>query len=305
MKKLEIAPYTSSSVGFPVKQGTWDFLQLAFQEAIAASIIAPLSGFVSPYDPTVVYILYGCVATGSTTTSITAGAIFFNGEIYLVPAQSFSSPANGNTTVANLLTTQYLTNADPVQFTDGNNHNVHNIRTVQWAWAASGTGTISTTTASDLANMVNFATASGITPITSELTTLTGSTIPGINTSISTLNGEITTLNTEVALGSWAAIPPSTGWTNTTGRYQKDGKGRVYLGGLLTVSGSIGSIVFVLPSGYRPTQILNLMVSSLVSLTPIVAYISIDTSGNVGLQGHGSYGIGDTIYFDNVMFLNS
>lgn len=141
MRKIDTSA-CSPVYGFPVKQGTWDFLQAAYTEPIAAILQAQIGASYSASTP---YILYGCVASvvGPNTT-FTAGAIFFNGEVFLSPAQSIGTPSGSNVIVANILKAQYGTNADPVQFMGlgAPSLNVHNIRTCQFAAGLTGTGTI-------------------------------------------------------------------------------------------------------------------------------------------------------------------
>jgi len=138
MKKLDTSAVTSGN-GFPIKVGTLDFLQAAYTEPIA-EIMKNIIGVT--YSPSTPYILSGCVATtGGGTTNITGGSIFFNGEILLSPAQSVSVVTG--VLLANIGVTQYTTNADPVQFTGGGAPiNVHNIRQVAYAYAATGSGSI-------------------------------------------------------------------------------------------------------------------------------------------------------------------
>ena len=98
------------------------------------------------YSSSQVYILWGCVRTGaadgagSGAAAVSAGAVFFNGEVYTVAAF----------TTANI-NSQYLASAisitngspDPVEFSDTTTGNVHNIR--QWliTQGASGANLVS------------------------------------------------------------------------------------------------------------------------------------------------------------------
>jgi hypothetical protein len=133
------------------KQGTWTHLQKAYKEAIDA-IVHPLIG--STYDSTKYYLLYGCVATGTDpgARTISAGAIFYNGEIYLVPAASFTTTGAdvpvGNITVTNN-TTDY--SVDPQVTPGGNTVYVHKIRTNVFTAGASNSGDVDF---SDLVNVV-------------------------------------------------------------------------------------------------------------------------------------------------------
>lgn len=140
MKKLDTSFGAS---GFPIKSGTLDFLQFAYQEGFDA-VIKNIIG--STYSTTTMYALFGCVVTGmhgtGTTgvTSITSGAVFYNGEFFLVDAQSFNWGAGFGTGFdTSIVVTQYTTNADTVTYNDASTHNVHNIRKIKFQGLASPT----------------------------------------------------------------------------------------------------------------------------------------------------------------------
>jgi hypothetical protein len=134
MRKIDVS-HIGSSVGMPVKSGTLVHLQLAYQEALNALAQSQIG---SNYDSSKVYILYGCVNSGSGSTfTISAGAVFYNGEVYLVDAVSFTA---SGTAVGTIGTTYFGTNADPVTFTDSSTANVHQIRKMVIADATSGSG---------------------------------------------------------------------------------------------------------------------------------------------------------------------
>jgi len=136
MKKLDLSSVSSINQ-FPVKEGTIDFLQFAYQEAITAMGNNFIGGNAVANTG---YVLWGCVNTGSGLNySISSGAIFYNGEVYLVPAVTFTASA-GQVAIANIVITQYTTNADPVLFTDGVSRNVHNIRSINFTAGVSGAG---------------------------------------------------------------------------------------------------------------------------------------------------------------------
>lgn len=112
----------TTSVGFPVKSGTLDFLQTASSEmlnALARSIIGKDFSTGTPYA------LYGCNNTGSGSSYVfQEGAILWNGILYLVPAVSFTL-SGGNSVFVGFSTSYVTTNADPVTFTDGVSRYVH------------------------------------------------------------------------------------------------------------------------------------------------------------------------------------
>ncbi len=125
MKHL-LTNYITTTAAQPVKQGTLDHLQESYIECIEALARQQIG---EGYDATKVYILFGCVnSTTAPIYTVSAGAIFYAGEIYLVPAFSFTAADTAIGTV----TTAFVTaaNADPVEFTDGIDHDVHQVKTM-------------------------------------------------------------------------------------------------------------------------------------------------------------------------------
>lgn len=140
MKILDTSDCTSTNIMF-LKSGHYDFLQQAHKETVGAALRNIVG---STYDPAIAYVLWG-MTTGPTTpghTGFSAGAIFFNGEVYLHDAQSISDPTGSDVFVANVFTTPYTTNADPTDFSDGTPRNVCDIRTVSISTGASASGDI-------------------------------------------------------------------------------------------------------------------------------------------------------------------
>ena len=116
----------SSSNAMPIKSGTLQFLQDAHKETIAGLI----TNLIPTPDPNTIYILSGCKNTGVLPIhNISAGVLYYNGEILNFDGANFNL-IGLQKAYARIETTQYLTNADPVQFTDGVNRNVHNIRKI-------------------------------------------------------------------------------------------------------------------------------------------------------------------------------
>jgi hypothetical protein len=136
MKILDVTPITDASE-FPVKKGTLQFLQDAHQETMAALIEALIG---AAYNPAVVYILVGVVNSGTYPAySITAGAAFYNGEVFLIDPATFTATGS-NVAIFQIVVSQYTTDADPVTFTDTTVRNVHNIRKLQIVQGATGSG---------------------------------------------------------------------------------------------------------------------------------------------------------------------
>lgn len=122
----------------PIKSGTLDHVQAAYAEAIAEAVKSVVG---NSYSNSVMYILNGLVNSSSHPTyNLSAGSVFFNGEVYLVDAVNFTVTGS-NIAVCSIVTTQFIgTNADGVQFTDGVTRNVHDIRKVAISAALGGSG---------------------------------------------------------------------------------------------------------------------------------------------------------------------
>lgn len=137
MRNLKTSDITTA-IGMPIKGGTLDHLQLAYKEAIAEAA----KGFIGPgYNPAIMYIMNGLNNSGSGSNyNISAGSVFYNGEIYLVDAAVFT--AGGSLTAIAVLDTTYFTGtaADGVEFTDGVVRNVHEIRKIKLQAGNTGSG---------------------------------------------------------------------------------------------------------------------------------------------------------------------
>jgi len=126
MKKLDVSACTSSNILF-TKSGTFEFLQLAFRE-IGDAAFKSLIG--SDYDPTKMYRLVGAelTSTGADDYTVSEGYVFHNGEIYKVNAIGGSGVnLSGRYTYLVPVRTQYNIYADPTDFSDGVQRDVHNI----------------------------------------------------------------------------------------------------------------------------------------------------------------------------------
>ena len=125
----------TNTAQLPIKRGTIKFLQDAHKETANALAMAILGGSFSGTTP---YVLYGLVDSGSGLNhNISEGAIFYNYEIFIVDAATFTS-SSGEVPVLNYAVTQYSVDADPVTFTDLSVHNIHNIRKYEIVSGTSG-----------------------------------------------------------------------------------------------------------------------------------------------------------------------
>lgn len=139
MKKLITSDITDQ-IGMPLKAGSLVHLQASYTEAIAEVVKAAIGGGNS-YNPAVAYILSGIVnSAGNPVYNTSAGSIFFNGEVYLVDAASFTLTP-GQVAIFTL-DLSFITgqDADGVEFTDGVVRNVHLVRKAKLQAGAGGSG---------------------------------------------------------------------------------------------------------------------------------------------------------------------
>jgi hypothetical protein len=127
----------------PVKNGTLQFLQDSHKENLANVIISMIG---ATYSPNTVYALYGCngVATSLNpylVVQFQKGACFYNGEVFDFAEETLTF-TGASSLLLTISTTQYMPasplQADPVVFTDGTTHSVHNYRTMQIVFGPSG-----------------------------------------------------------------------------------------------------------------------------------------------------------------------
>lgn len=123
MKKIDSSLIIAGKKYRPTKKGL-DFLQQAYAENFE-DVVKSMIG--DTYDSAVGYVLHGCLATliSGDDYSLTAGAIFFNGEIYRVDA--IATIALADTGILNITITNDPV-ADPSKMTDDSIVNIHNIR---------------------------------------------------------------------------------------------------------------------------------------------------------------------------------
>lgn len=135
MKEIDTTPI-APGVGYPFPKKGLDFLQSAYKEAIsnlAQSLIDDIP------STTIGYVLFGCIKTliSGSDYSLSAGAIYFNGEIYPVPA--ISSLTITTAPILNIVDNPDPV-ADPTVFTDTSLKNVHRVRTMSLVNGSLGSG---------------------------------------------------------------------------------------------------------------------------------------------------------------------
>lgn len=140
MKTLKTTNITSGA-SMPIKSGTIDFVQTAWKEMSRALAKAVGSNVLDIAGAGTV--LWGGENTGTAPTwEIRDALVYYGGEMYLLTGATFNT--GGGQTAVCTITTTYDTSAttDPVEFTDGNTYNVHEIKRMTVAAGVSGSGTV-------------------------------------------------------------------------------------------------------------------------------------------------------------------
>jgi len=191
------------------------FLQSGIIEGLGNSVQAQIG---SSYSTSTIYVLWGLIRTGaadgasSGTVTITAGAIYYNGEIYTVPA--FTGTMATGKAVYSALT---ITNGspDPTTFSNGNTFNVHNIRQWIFSIATSGSNAQSTFYYLNTDWQSTALTLSNVTSITGgSATSVTGGNIVWKKTGKTVfIQFGIQVVKTAVSTSQIAIGFPSIGWT--------------------------------------------------------------------------------------------
>lgn len=140
MKNINITNIVDPTSLQPFTGNSLKFLQDASSEARAGMIKAFITQNLGSYSLTIPYVISGCVVSDSGK-DVTDGEIFYGGEYYELTG------VNGTTNIAQFSTvkTQDAT-ADPLDFSDGQTHNVHDI----FKFVGTDTATTGTFDSSDL-----------------------------------------------------------------------------------------------------------------------------------------------------------
>lgn len=132
MRKL-ITSSITGSIGAPFDKPSVDNVQSNFSEIPDALV----KGLIGSYTTNDLIVLYGFVITlsnSNNTATWTAGAIYYNGEIYQVAAGT-DTKTGGQTFVYSIVDTITTT-----QFDDGNTYNWLENKTIKISHGTSGTG---------------------------------------------------------------------------------------------------------------------------------------------------------------------
>lgn len=217
-----------------------------------------IKGLLGGYVANDLIVLNGCVVTiasgaipGTGTANNTAGAIYYNGEIYQVDANaSLLSTTTPQTLVWQIVTT-YIS-GDPATFSDGNNYNFHRIDKMHLVAAAAGSG---------LANY-------------------DGATVKKL---LDFINGTITSTNFTLINGYTVDSTPRF-------RQDVYGNVR-FIGSLISpASGMVDPNCFQVPNSIKPANKLTIPISNSSGTDPN-AVMYIETNGNARVYSASSSGV--------------
>lgn len=136
MKSIETTNIAGSAKA-PFTKSTHDHYNDAIQETTSALV----KGILGSYTPDDIIILYGCEVTATIpgTSSITAGAIYYNTKIYQVDSSASLITTGSDTLVWGIITT-YLPGDSTLVWSDGVIRNLHRIDKLKLSAGASGSG---------------------------------------------------------------------------------------------------------------------------------------------------------------------
>lgn len=151
MKIVEFQHIQSGVRKLAAVKETLEHLQEAYKEA-AAFIMYGLTAFSDGSTRTPLMLFYGCLNSSTAPVyNISAGVVWYNGELYEVPA--FSGTASGSNVPVLSINTTYAS-SDPALYKNASGasetFNTHSIRKLLWSFAPSGSGI------SDFAGLLTF-----------------------------------------------------------------------------------------------------------------------------------------------------
>jgi hypothetical protein len=136
--------YVTTDIVDPVKapftKRSFTHLNTALNEPAAAIV----NGLIGSYTTNDIIILYGCVIVvtgtipGTGTATLSAGAVYYNGEIYYVDANPSLSTTSPQTLIWQIAS-DYIS-GDPATFSDGTNHDFHEINKFELVAGTAGSG---------------------------------------------------------------------------------------------------------------------------------------------------------------------
>lgn len=295
MKVLLTTPITTYNEGQPLKQGSVNHIQSAYQEAltaIATGLATSLTGF--GYVSSNPYFATGSCLAGvvGSTYVIPSSWVLYNNILYRAPGVTLTpaTPPPGTNIWGTIDTTYFMDPiADPVIMSDGvTTANVHQDNIIVWSYAT--TGDIQFNSVSTLLNAVH---------------------------AISDAEDSILTILLNNTTGPWTSFGSGgstygTGWVAGSGapaRFRTDWGNQVTLQG--RVQNTVNTInvpMLTLPSGVAPTAVMLVPCVAFNGTAQIIGQLEIDTSGNIQTIGSAfNAAVANSsaiIYLDNISFVS-
>jgi hypothetical protein len=272
MKKIDTSNITGD-VKSPIVKRTLEF----YNEAIAEGIEDLVKALYGSYTADDLVILHGCEVTANigTTSSVTEGAIYYNGEVYRVDANaSINSPSN--TLVWSI--SNSFDAGDPVLYSDSTGYNQHKVSKMVLSNAVSGSG----------------------------LADYNGSEIKYLHKLYNKAEqSDLDTTNSVKAdknQGSYTTISLLNGWTAVqTLQYLVDQFGYVHIKGAINGASATNPQIAVIDSGARPQYNLTFPVSAADS-SVVFSFAHLDIGrSSLGIANMSEYGI-DKNYYINIRY---
>lgn len=247
MKKVQLNGI-SEGVRYPL---TTLFAQ-HIQEAYAEIVDALVKGLIE--DPSKLTILNGCVIGGASPNfTVSAGAAYYQGEIFLVDAGTVNVPS-GQTLVWRI--EESYRSGDPVVFSDNIPRNAHLIRKMKLVAGASGSGV------ADNGVVMRLLESGSLNSMLNRVSSLE----EGLHDAFQEIaaKANLAHVNSQLAnkadkqYSEWADLPLLNGWlarnTSRGCQFRKNGFGQVeFKGGFTGFGSTVTSRNFAqLPPGYRP-----------------------------------------------------
>jgi hypothetical protein len=112
-----------------------------YKESIQECTSEIIKGILGSYNSGDIIILYGCVVTANIpgVSSLSAGAVYYNGEIYIVDDEATLTTAGLETLVWEIVTT-YISSDSTLEWSDGVIRDLHQIDRMTLVPGLTGTG---------------------------------------------------------------------------------------------------------------------------------------------------------------------
>lgn len=138
MKKLDTSNISGLAKA-PIIKATHDHIKESIIETTNSLALGIIEGLLDSYNTNDLIILHGCEITANIpgTSSITAGAVYYNGEVYQVDANA-SLVTSGGQNLFWTIDSSYIASDSSFYWSDGVQRNFHQVEKFQLTPANSG-----------------------------------------------------------------------------------------------------------------------------------------------------------------------